>query len=164
MKKYLYIYKATLIENLNYMSSVMIRFLNFIVMMFVFINLWQYIYSDSSQIINGYTMEQMIWYVLIAEVLWFGTRNKILTTEISEDIKTGNIAYNINKPYNYIYYIISKHLGEITIKSIVFFMLGMILGVIFVGPINNFNFLNMPFIAISLILRNNYKFYFENYN
>ena len=164
MKKYLYIYKATLIENLNYMSSVMIRFLNFIVMMFVFINLWQYIYSDSSQIINGYTMEQMIWYVLITEVLWFGTRNKIFTTEISEDIKTGNIAYNINKPYNYIYYRISKHLGEITIKSIVFFILGMILGVIFVGPINNFNFMNIPFIAISLILRNNYKFGIKNYN
>ena len=164
MRKYLYIYKATLIENLNYMSSVIIRFLNFIVMMFVFINLWQYIYSDSSQIINGYTMEQMIWYVLITEILWFGTRNKILTTEISEDIKTGNIAYNINKPYNYIYYIISKHLGEITIKSIVFFILGMILGVIFVGPINNFNFMNIPFIVLSLILRNNYKFCFKNYN
>ena len=164
MKKYLYIYKATLIENLNYMSSVMIRFLNFIVMMFVFINLWQYIYSDSSQIISGYTMEQMIWYVLIAEVLWFGTRNKILTTEISEDIKTGNIAYNINKPYNYIYYIISKHLGEITIKSIIFFILGIILGIIFVGPINNFNFMNIPFIVLSLILRNNYKFCFKNYN
>ena len=160
----MYIYKATLIENLNYMSSVMIRFLNFIVMMFVFINLWQYIYSDSSQIINGYTMEQMIWYVLIAEVLCFGTRNKILTTEISEDIKTGNIAYNINKPYNYIFYIIAKHLGEITIKVIVFFILGIILGNIFVGPIDNFNFINIPLILLSIILRNLYKFSIKNYN
>jgi len=45
-------------------------------------------YLDNSRIINGYTMEQMIWYVLITEVLWFGTRNKILTNEISKDIKT----------------------------------------------------------------------------
>ena len=31
---------------------------------------------------------------------------KILTNEISQDIKSGNIAYNINKPYNYVFYII----------------------------------------------------------
>jgi len=87
MKKYLYIYKATLIENFGYILNIIIGFIQFFVMMFIFINLWQYMYSDSSQIINGYTLEQMIWYVLIAETLWFGTRNKILTREISQDIK-----------------------------------------------------------------------------
>ena len=116
MKKYIYIYKATLIENLTYIFDIIFGFLNFFIMMIVFLNLWGYIYQDSSQIINGYSMQQMIWYVLITECLWFGTRNKILTTQISEDIKTGNIAYNINKPYNYVYYIISKHLGDITFK------------------------------------------------
>ena len=120
MKKYLYIYKATLIENLSYVTTIIFKFINFFIMMLIFLNLWQYMYSDSSQIINGYTMQQMVWYVLIAEVLWFGSRNKILTSEISEDIKTGNIAYNINKPYNYVFYIIAKHLGEITIKMILF--------------------------------------------
>ena len=120
MGKYLYIYKATLIENLAYIANIFFGFINFFVMMFVFLNLWQYIYSDNTQIINGYTMQQMIWYVLITEVLWFGSRNKILIREISQDIKTGNIAYNINKPYNYVLYIISKHLGEITIKLILF--------------------------------------------
>lgn len=120
MGKYLYIYKATLIENLAYIANIFLGFINFFVMMFVFLNLWQYIYSDNTQIINGYTMQQMIWYVLITEVLWFGSRNKILIREISQDIKTGNIAYNINKPYNYVLYIISKHLGEITIKLISF--------------------------------------------
>lgn len=120
MGKYLYIYKATLIENLAYIANVFLGFINFFVMMFVFLNLWQYIYSDNTQIINGYTMQQMIWYVLITEVLWFGSRNKILIREISQEIKTGNIAYNINKPYNYVWYIILKHLGEITIKLILF--------------------------------------------
>ena len=83
MKKYLYIYKATLIENLSYISNVALGFINFLVMMFVFLNLWQYVYSDDSQIIKGYTLQQMIWYVLIAEIMWFGARNKILTKEIS---------------------------------------------------------------------------------
>lgn len=156
MKKYLYIYKATLIENLSYIANVLLGFINFFVMMFVFLNLWQYIYSDSTQVINGYTMQQMIWYVLITEVLWHGSRNKILTREISQDIKTGNIAYNINKPYNYVIYIISKHLGEITIKFILFVIVGLIIGICFVGPIQNFNFINIPLILLTVLLRSSY--------
>lgn len=152
MKKYLYIYKATLIENLSYIANIFLGFINFFVMMFVFLNLWQYIYSDSTQIINGYTMRQMIWYVLVTEVLWYGTKNKILTKEISQDIKTGNVAYNINKPYNYVIYIIFKHLGEITIKLILFAIVGVIIGICFVGPIQNFSFLNIPFILLTMLL------------
>lgn len=152
MKKYLYIYKATLIENLSYIANVILGFINFFVMMFIFLNLWQYIYSDNSQIINGYTMQQMIWYVLITEVLWFGTRNKILTREISQDIKSGNIAYNINKPYNYVFYIIAKHLGEITMKFIMFVIVGIVIGVCFVGTIQNFNFASTPLILIAVLL------------
>lgn len=152
MKKYLYIFKATLIENLSYIPNIILRFVNFIIMMFLFFNLWEYIYSDNSQVINGYTKDQMIWYVLFTEVLWFGTRNKALTNQISQDIKSGNIAYNINKPYNYVFYIIAKHLGEITIKFISFAIIGSILGVIFVGPIQNFNFANLPLIILTVIL------------
>ena len=90
MKKYLYIFKATLIEELSYILNMFFGFIHFIIMILIFMNLWQYIYSDPSQIINGYTLEQMIWYVLITETMWFGNRNKILTNEISQDIKNGN--------------------------------------------------------------------------
>lgn len=152
MKKYLHIYKTTLIESLTYIPNILFSFVNFALMMFIFLNLWKYMYSDSSKVINGYTMEQMIWYVLIAEALWFGSRNKSLTKQISNDIKSGNIAYNINKPYNYIFYIISKHLGEITIKFIAFTIIGTILGHIFVGPIQNFNLINLPLILITVLL------------
>lgn len=152
MKKYLYIYKSTLIENLTYMPNIILGFVNFFIMMFIFLNLWQYIYKDPNEIINGYTMQQMIWYVLLTEILWFGSRNKILTREISEDIKSGNISYNINKPYNYVFYILAKHLGEITIKFLLFSLVGIIIGIVFLGKIPNFNFNNIIFIAITTIL------------
>ena len=120
MKKYLYIFKTTLIENLQYITNILLGFVSFFITMFIFLNLWEYMYSDGTQLINGYTIQQMIWYVLITEVMWYGTRNKTLTNQISRDIKDGNIAYNINKPYSYITYIIAKHLGEIAIKGIIY--------------------------------------------
>ena len=73
-------------------------------MMFVFLNLWQYIYSDPNELINGYSKMQMIWYVIITEILWMSLSGRKLCKKISEDVKGGNIAYNINKPYNYILY------------------------------------------------------------
>lgn len=152
MKKYFHIYKATLNESVQYISSVLISFISFFIMMFVFINLWQYVYQDASQLINGYSMNQMIWYVLITEVLWFGTRNKTLTKQISFDIKTGNIAYNINKPYNYVFYIIARHLGEITIKFFLFLVFGILLGTVMIGTIPGFNFVYLPLIIISAFL------------
>ena len=152
MRKYIHIYKATLIESLQYVSSIFIGFISFFIMMFVFINLWQYVYQDESQLISGYTMNQMIWYVLINEALWFGTRNKTLTNQISLDIKTGNIAYNINKPYNYVFYVIARHLGEITIKFVLFSIFGICLGLAMIGKIPDFNVINIPLILIPIIL------------
>lgn len=67
MKKYLYIYKSTLIENLSYIPNIMLGFITFFITMFVLINLWEYIYSDPNEVINGYTIEQMMWYVLITK-------------------------------------------------------------------------------------------------
>ena len=103
MRKYLYIYKSTLIENLTYIYNILIGFIYFFIIMIVLMNLWQYIYEDPSNMINGYTLNQMMWYVLITEALWYATKNKVLTNEVSQDIRTGDVAYKINKPYNYIF-------------------------------------------------------------
>lgn len=74
MRKYLYIYKSTLIENLTYIYNILIGFIYFFIIMIVLMNLWQYIYEDPSNMINGYTLNQMMWYVLITEALWYATK------------------------------------------------------------------------------------------
>ena len=70
MRKYLYIYKSEIMTNLQYIFDILIGFLNYCILIFVFLNLWKYIYSDSNELINGYNMNQMIWYVIITEILW----------------------------------------------------------------------------------------------
>ena len=56
-----------------------------------------------------------------------------LCKKISDDVKGGNIAYNINKPYSYIGYALSSHLGSCTIKALMFSILGIITGLVFMG-------------------------------
>lgn len=93
----------------------------------------------------------MIWYVIITEMIWYGTRNKTLVSQITDDIKSGGIAYTLNKPYSYIIYIITKHFGEISIKFILYLILAIVTGFIFIGPID-FNIISLPFIIIVFLL------------
>lgn len=151
MKKYYYIFKTNLIEQLGYFADILIGFISFIIMMVIFLYLWQYIYQDPDTLIKGYTMTQMIWYVIITEMTWYGTRNKTLTAEISDDIKSGKIAYNINKPYNYVFYIMAKYISEIVLRFFIYVGLAIITGIILIGPLTTFQPLALPFIIITFI-------------
>lgn len=151
MRKYLFIYKATLIESLQYVLNTILGFLSYFMILFVLINLWSYLYSDGAQSINGYTLPQVLWYVIFTEILWFGSRNRTLTRQITSDIKSGTIAYGINKPYHYLLYVIFKHLGEITIKMFLYLGAGIVIGLAFVGPIPGFLPYQLPFILLSTI-------------
>ena len=94
-------------------------------------NLWNYIYDNPNELINGYSKSQMIWYVIITEIIWGATDGRRYCRKIADDVKGGNIAYMINKPYSYIGYAISSHLGETTIKTIIAIIVGFTMGMIF---------------------------------
>lgn len=143
MKKYFYIYKFELMSNLNYIFNNVVSFLGYLMIIYVFYNLWKYIYSNPSELINGYSMNDMIWYVSITELLWSISGGRGLCKKIANDVKGGNIAYNLNKPYSYINYSLASYLGSITIKSIIYTILSLLLGYLLIG-----NFPSISFIGI----------------
>jgi len=149
MKKYLYILKTEVMSNLQYVFNILAGFIGYFLMLFILICLWKYLYSDPSELINGYSMNQMIWYVIITEILWSVQSGKKLCQKIIDDVKLGNIAYNINKPYNYIGYVLSSHLGTVFIKSIIYISLSMVIGYIFVGGFPNLNIIGI--LAVLLV-------------
>lgn len=152
MRKYIYIFKSEVMSNLQYVFNVMAGFIGYFLMIFVFINLWQYIYSDPSEVINGYTMNQMIWYVIITEILWGVVAGRKLCKKICADVKGGNIAYNINKPYNYVGYSLANHLGDAFVRAVMYIILGMLVGWIFLGSFPNLNIISIVMVLISGVL------------
>ena len=152
MKKYLYIYKSELMTNLQYVFDIIVGFISYIIMIFIFLNLWKYIYSDPKELINGYNMSQMIWYVIVTEILWMSLGGRKLCAKISDDVKSGNIAYNINKPYNYVEYTLFNHLGRVTLKFIIVTIIGMILGFLFLNTFPPLNLIQVLGIILSCTL------------
>lgn len=143
MKKYLFIFKSELMTSLQYIFNVMSSFIGYFIHIFIFVNLWKYMYSDPNELINGYSMNQMIWYVIITEIIWSVVGGKKACNKVSEDVKGGNIAYNINKPYNYIGYVLSSSLGSSLIKAIILIIIGMIVGYAFMGAFPKLNLFNI---------------------
>jgi len=152
MKKYLFIFKSELMSNLQYAFNTFVGFIGYFIMLFILFNLYRYLYSDSAEIINGYTMNQMVWYVIFTEILWSVSNGKKFVEKISDDVKGGNIAYNINKPYSYIGYSLAGHLGEITLKGIIYTVLAMIMGYLFLGGFPKINILSILAIILTSII------------
>ena len=152
MKKYLYIFKSELMTSLGYTFDILIGFIGYIIMIFIFLNLWEYIYSDPNEVLKGFTMNEMIWYVIITEIIWSTVKGKKLSKDICNDVKGGNITYNIIKPYNYIEYRLFSHLGGISFKFILLTILAMILGFVFLGSFPNLNILSILGILLSSLL------------
>lgn len=138
MKKYLYVMKTTFNDSIQYASIILFRIGGFIITLLVLISLWSFIYKDSESLIHGYTFSQMIWYLLLAEMITYGAGSKVATDEIRNNIKSGNIAYQINKPYHYVMFVICKYLADTFIRFILFTIIATSLGLIFAGGIEGF--------------------------
>ena len=153
MRKYLSIYKATLLEELQYAKGMFLSFIGTGIHIFIFFALWKYLYSSGEKsIISGYTFAQMIWYVTFTEFLTSFSSSNIVRKTPTSDIVSGNIAYTINKPYSYTGYIFSRFFAESTIKMIINLLCSILLGIILIGPLNTFQIKYLPLIILIMFL------------
>ena len=150
MKKYLYIFKYTFINELSYFSKVIFRVVSYFLHIFVFYNVWKFIYQDNNTI-SGFSLTQMMWYLILAELFMMGV-SRVAREKPINDIKSGSITYIMNKPYSYIGYIFTSYLAEGLVRLIIMIPISIVFGFVFVGPLNTFNIKFLGFMIISFIL------------
>ncbi|MBV6451867.1 MAG: hypothetical protein MHPDNHAH_02614 [Anaerolineales bacterium] len=123
MKKYLSILSMQIINSLAYPGDFVGRSVSIATFIFVFAGLWGTTYAlAGADTINGLTVHNMIWYFMMAETLELG-RPRINRT-ISEQVKNGEVAYILNKPYNFILYHFSAGLGDGIVRMILNLLVG----------------------------------------
>jgi len=126
MKKYLAIFKINLLNSLAYPAEIATRSGMILVFMFVFFQLWYVTYTASGlQVLNGLTLRDTMWYLLLAETLELGRPR--LARVISQQVKDGSIAYLLDKPYDFMLYQLGIGLGESLPRMGILFIIGGIL-------------------------------------
>ncbi|MGE5598754.1 MAG: ABC transporter permease, partial [Bacteroidota bacterium] len=64
---------------------------------------------------GGFTRAQLTWYMALTEGI--GLSFPRLQGTVGEDVKTGNIAYRLNKPISYVGQLLAQYLGETAINA-----------------------------------------------
>jgi len=149
IRKYGTVLKLSLQNAFVYRSNVIGGLLFYTLFIFVFFNLWRAIYQGGR--VAGYSLTQMVWYLCITELVVFGCRSGVFG-QMNEDVKSGSIAYQLNRPYHYVFYQFFTALGGMVFNLLVFGTMAIVLGMIMVGPIPGFRLQSLPFVLISGIM------------
>lgn len=148
MKKYLSIFNIQVINSLAYPGELVGRSLMIIPFMWVFYQLWSVTFrSTGADAINGLTLRDTLWYLMMAETIELG-RPRIART-VAENVKDGTIAYLLNKPYDFMLYQFSASMGETVFRTLVNALIGGAVAWLLVGPPPHLS--SWPFALVAVI-------------
>lgn len=149
IKKYWTTFVISFRNTVFYGKNVIGGTLIFMMFIFVFFNLWNVIFKDNT--ISGYTFAQMIWYICIAELIVTSMRSSVYY-EIGQEIKSGSIAYQLGRPYHYIFYQFANCMGGVVVNFLMYSLIAFVLGTLLVGVPPVDNLMMLPWFLLSTLL------------
>jgi ABC-2 type transport system permease protein len=108
--KYRMVFGISLRNNLAYVGEMLSRTFFLILIMFVMVQLWQVVYGTArSGQLAGFTLVEVLWYIAMTEA--FATSRPMINADIDREVRSGEIAYMLARPYNYLLYHFSVYLA-----------------------------------------------------
>ncbi len=104
--------------NLNYRFTIFMYRFGEIAEVLILILMWSAIYAGSGALIKGFTLNEMITYVLVGNLCAVATRN-FLWSRVSRDINEGRLSMYLVKPISYIKFIFITELGRIFLSTVI---------------------------------------------
>lgn len=130
--KYSAVGRITIRNHLAYISDFAIRSLFLLVILYIFMQLWSVTFAgEGTERIAGYSYEQIIWYLIVAESVILSTPK--LISRIETEVKNGDISYQLIRPIHYIWYHYAGFMGEALIRLLVNVAIGSMLGILMFG-------------------------------
>lgn len=149
LRKYLLIAKTSIQNDMTYSINIIFSSMFFAFAIFIFMQLWETVYG-STEGSAGYTVNKIVWYYIIAELIIL-SRSDVFNS-LNRDVKNGNIVYLLNKPYNYVLYQFSNSMGQIGSKLVINVVLSVVIGLLYVGRLEEFQLSILPFIVFTVIM------------
>lgn len=145
-RKYTQIFIYALKTRVKFIVDFLFSQSSFLIHIFVFNNLWDYILKDKN--IIGYTRQELMWYIIIAEMVTYSVRT--IYKRIGDMVKDGQLATMLIRPIGFIKYIFAEESSSI-INLTLNVVFAIILGLAFVGPID-VSLFNILIVTISVLL------------
>jgi len=117
-------------ERLAYPGNFAGSMFTYALFVFIFSRVWAGAYAGATEI-AGYTMRMAVWYFIIAEIPSFGFGRFFWT--LSRDMKSGQVAYLLARPYDFVSYNYAEKLGGSLAEAGVILAEGIAVGLLLVG-------------------------------
>ena len=134
LAKYVAVFELTLRTQLTYAGEMALRTTFLVIILYVFLQLWRAPFAaEGTSTIAGFTVAHMIWYLAITEAITT-SRGRVSAT-IDGEVRTGEIAYRLVRPYGYAGYHLAQHAGERALRFTLHLAVGAGLAMLYVGPV-----------------------------
>lgn len=143
--KYYEILRITVRSRLVYLKDVLASTLFLVVILFVFVKLWQATLAGG-QTVEGFDLTKMIWYYVATETIIMSMLPLHRTFE--REIREGDITVRMNKPYSYLLFHFSAFLGEAMVKAVLLLAVGSLVTSLMVGGLPTFQWQSLPALAV----------------
>jgi ABC-2 type transport system permease protein len=129
--------RITLASRFAYLGEIVMRTMFLVIIIFIFTQLWNATdtSTDGVQALTGFSVAQMIWYLVFSEAIVMSTSPAMLQ-EVDREVKSGDIAYRLARPLAYPLYHFGAVLGERLLRFGLNLLIGGIVALIVVGPIS----------------------------
>ncbi len=121
MMKYVHFARMAFADYTNNRLRMLTRFMVYLLLGWVMIAMWQVIYATGHGP-AGISLLDMGWYNGIAQMMFFLSPR--LFVVIDEDVRSGNIAYFLNRPIPYLWMRLSEGIGSLCVHLVIFFTFG----------------------------------------
>jgi ABC-2 type transport system permease protein len=145
--KYAAVGRVTVASQTAYLSEMALRTTFLALILYIFVQLWTVTYDAMGrQTIAGLSVAQMVWYLMITEAILLSRPR--MTAEIDEQVRAGDVAYHLIRPYDYVAFRLAAYLGERLLRLAISLVVGTGLAWLYVGPVQ----LTLQGVAAALIL------------
>jgi ABC-2 type transport system permease protein len=130
-RKYAVAGEVAVRERLAYPGDLAGELLTYGLFVFIFSRIWAVAYSGQADI-AGYDRAAATWYFIVTELVFFAGGRSF--GAFARDVRDGQIAYDLGRPYGYLLYQYARMLGASLFRLPLFLAVGGTLGVLAVGP------------------------------
>ena len=131
--KYLAVARLRLMGALMYDRDVLVRSIFMVVALVVFVQLWTTTFAATGNtLVQGFSLKDLVWYLVITEVVALSTPRVAQT--IDTEVRSGDVAYALARPYSYPLYHLSAYWGETLLRLPLNALLGGAVAFLAVGP------------------------------
>lgn len=122
MKKYTTIIRGSIMQDLSFRASTMVRFIGNLIYLVIVYFLWKAIFDSSpTDVVNGMTFYDTLVYLVLASALT-NVMNVFVVWEVGSDYQTGDISLYLAKPIEYQIYLFCQRIGRCVMNFVISFL------------------------------------------